>query len=144
MKDNRVLNTILDQQAAAYLKKPSNLGGGNLVLSSGTMDFKEMTQSAPQVIEILQFSALFGDPHSTTFSSEIRLARLYDNERGKVTYLKGGALSGSFFENFKKVRFSKDSTRHSIFETIPNTGRSYGKGYFGPKYALLNDVSVSS
>ena len=92
----------------------------------------------PRVIEILQFSALFSDANSGTFSSEIRLAKLYDNERGTVVYLKGGSLSGSIHENFRDLRLSSQRVRKAAF----SSDEPSGQGYYGPDYALLNDVSI--
>jgi hypothetical protein len=90
------------------------------------------------VIEILQFSGLFADPNSGTFSSEIRLAKLYDNEKNQITYLKGGSLSGSINENFKKVKFSKNRVKKAHF----SSNSPVGQGYYGPEFALMNDVSI--
>jgi hypothetical protein len=86
----------------------------------------------------LQFSGLFADPNSGTYSSEIRLARLYDNESGKVTYIKGGSLSGSFAENLQNARFSKNRVKRAHF----SSNSSSGEGYYGPEFALLGDVSI--
>lgn len=137
---NQVIATASDKQYADYLAMPATTSRGNVVIDAGTLTHAELTRQAPMVIEILQFSALFADPNSGTFSSEIRLAKLYDNARGTVTYLKGGSLSGSIRENFKGARFTKNRVRHSHFES----GNSRGRGYFGPEFALLNDVSVVS
>ena len=107
--------------------------------ASGTAHARRAHEAgSAQVLEILQFSALFADPNSGTFSSEVRLARLYDNVSGAVTYLKGGSLSGSFTENFKAARFSSERVKQSHF----SSGSPVGQGYYGPEYVLLSDVSV--
>lgn len=138
VKDNKVAATSTDKRYSDYLNSPMTTVRGNVVVNPGKLSHNELTRQSSIVIEILQFSGLFADPHSGTFSSEIRLAKLYDNEKGRITYLKGGSLSGSFSENFKKVRFSKEQVKRSTF----SSNAPHGEGYFGPKFALLNDVSI--
>lgn len=135
---NKVVATSTDQQYAQYLKQTTTTSRGNVVLEPGSRSYEELTREAPQVIEILQFSALFCDPNSGTFSSEIRLARLYDNAKKTVSYIKGGSLSGSVTENFTRVLFSNRRVKRAAFSAQD----LHGEGYFGPEYALLNDVSI--
>lgn len=138
VEDNKVLATSADKQYADYLAIPVTTNRGNVVINAGKLSHQELTRHAPQVIEILQFSGLFADANSGTFSSEIRLAKLYDNVRGTVTYIKGGSLSGSFRDNFKGVKLSKDRVKRAHFDA----GSPRGRGYFGPEFALLSDVSI--
>jgi len=133
-----VISTATDQQYSDYLKHSATTSRGNIVIDPGTLTFEQLTAQAPKVIEILQFSGLFADPNSGTFSSEIRLARLYDNEKHTVVYLKGGSLSGSIAENFTNARFTNQQVKRAHFAS----GQMTGQGYFGPSHALLNDVSI--
>jgi predicted Zn-dependent protease len=135
---NRVLATATDKQYGDYLKLKPNTVRGNVVIEPGKLSHQELTQQAPFVIEILQFSGLFNDPNSGTFSSEIRLAKLYDNEKKKVTYIKGGSLSGAIQENFQGLKLSRNQVKRSHF----SSDGLYGQGYFGPEFALLSDVSI--
>lgn len=139
--NNLVTLTPTDQRYAQYLKLSPSTTRGTLVVNPGTLSHDELTRSAPQVLEILQFSALFMEPHSGTFSSEIRLARLYDREKGTVTSIKGGSLSGSFNENFRNARFSKTCVKRALFSSH-SAGENLGEGYFGPEFALLADISI--
>jgi len=136
VEKNKVVTTAIDPQHGQYLKKKSGTYRGNIVLDAGAIDHPQMIQAAPKVLEILQFSGLFIQETTGTFSSEIRLARLHDHTTGTVTTIKGGSLSGSIGENFKFARFSKNRVKRSEFD--------YGmaSGYYGPEYALLSDVSV--
>lgn len=133
---NKVVTTAIDPQHAQYLKKKAGTYKGNIVLEGGALDHAQMIQAAPKVLEILQFSGLFVQESTGTFSSEIRLARLHDHTTGTVTTIKGGSLSGSIGDNFKFARFSKNRVKRSEFD--------YGNatGYFGPEFALLSEVSV--
>lgn len=136
--DNRVLASLTDKQYADYLKVPAGTSRGTIVVEPGTLTYQELTRSQPKVIEILQFSGLFADPYSGTFSSEIRLARLYDNAKGTVTYLKGGSLSGSIRDNFKGAKLGKERVKRAHFES----NNMHGHSYYGPEYILLSDVSI--
>ncbi|MBS1962713.1 MAG: hypothetical protein JST04_10885 [Bdellovibrionales bacterium] len=136
VEKNKVVTTAIDAQHGQYLKKKAGTYRGNVVLGGGQMDHNQLVQAAPKVLEILQFSGLFIQETSGTFSSEIRLARLHDHTNGTVSIIKGGSLSGSISENFKNAKFSKNRVKRSEFD--------YGvaTGYYGPEFALLNDVSV--
>ena len=135
---NIVKATLTDKQYADYLGKPASSSRGNVVLAAGSVTHSSLCKSAPQVLEVLQFSGLFADPNSGTFSSEIRLAKLYDNEKKTVTYVKGGSLSGSITENFSAARFSNNLVKRAQF----SANSMIGHGYYGPEFALLNDVSI--
>ncbi|MGK5087303.1 metallopeptidase TldD-related protein [Bdellovibrionota bacterium FG-2] len=138
VENNRVVGTSADQQFGEYLGMKPTTVRGTVVLSPGSMTREKMTQSAPRVLEILQFSALVVDPNRGTFSSEIRLARLFDNETKTVKFLKGGSLSGSLRENMLEARFTQNCVKRANFSTLSNSG----SGYYGPEFGLLNDVSV--
>ena len=138
VSNNQVLNTATDQQYGDYLGTQPNTVRGSLVVSPGGLSHEQLTQASPIVIEILQFSGLFADPNSGTFSSEIRLARLYNNQEKTVIYLKGGSLSGSLRENFRRLKLSSATVHRAHFSSDQQTGQ----GYFGPKYALLSEVSI--
>lgn len=138
VEENQVIATATDKQYGDYLSMRPTTSRGNILIDAGKMSHQELTYQAPVVIEILQFSGLFTDPNSGTFSSEIRLAKLYDNATGKVSYIKGGSLSGSIIENFKGLRLSKTRVNRAHF----SSESSHGQGYYGPEYALLTDVSI--
>ena len=138
IENNRVILTPTDKQFSDYLGTPTTTSRGNFVVEGGKLTHQELTRAAPRVVEILQFSGLFMDSNSGTFSSEIRLAKLYDNVKGTVSYVKGGSLSGSIKENFKGAMLCKTQVKRAHF----SSGSSVGEGYFGPEYALLSDVSI--
>lgn len=133
---NRVISTATDKQYGDYLNKKATTYRGNIVVDGGTLSYSELLKQSPQVLEILQFSGLFVNANTSTFSSEIRLAKLHDNKNGTVKMIKGGSLSGSIPENFKFLKLSREKTKKARFD--------YGtaSGYFGPEFALISDVSV--
>jgi hypothetical protein len=103
-----------------------------------TRSYNDLVRAEGKVLEIVQFSGLFCSSMSLTFSSEIRLAKLHDVASGTFTWVKGGNLSGNFSENFGRVQWS---TEVGSSQSVDD---DHSSGYFGPKFALLNGVSVSS
>ncbi len=145
VRDNRIVGTLADKRHADYLEIPATASHGDVVVGGGRASVEELRRAAPQVLEVLQFSALFSDANSGTFSSEIRLALLHDNATGTVTTIKGGGLSGSFDLNFRGVRFSRELAKRVEFPAGVSDGvPAGGHGYLGPSHALLTDVSVVS
>lgn len=144
VKDNRVLCNVADKQYADYLDIPSTTTCGTIVVEPGRLSYEELIRSQSRVLEILQFSGLFTDSSSGTFSSEIRLARLHDRDSGQTTYIKGGSLSGSIFSNFTQAYFSSNRVKKEDFTEASYLQMDMGQSYYGPEYALLNDVSIAS
>jgi predicted Zn-dependent protease len=134
--------SMISKQYADYLGRPPTTTRGNFVVPAGSRSHGELMAMQPRVLEILQFSALFGDGNTGTFSSEIKLARLHEN--GKTRAIKGGSVSINLFENFRQVYFSKETVRRAHFEPAPHFGLGGGREYLGPKYALIGGVPVSS
>jgi predicted Zn-dependent protease len=139
VESNRVRKHCVDQQYGQYLGEAPTVTRGTLFVEAGLGSTKELLATEPLVLQILQFSGLFVDENSGTFSSEIRLALLHDKKNGRVIPIKGGSVSGSMSENFKKLRLSSERVHHVHFET----GVASGTGYFGPAWALLSEVSVT-
>ncbi len=139
LENNKVLNTLFDVKISQYLKRPQTTSSGNLKLEAEGLPADELRMKRGKVLEILQFSGLFVDPMSLTFSSEIRLAKLFDQSSGKVSYVKGGNLSGNIRENMSRVLWSKETQSYGRQQDV-----NHVEAYSGPAYALLNDVSVSS
>ncbi|MCM0606410.1 MAG: hypothetical protein KA715_10000 [Xanthomonadaceae bacterium] len=142
IEKNKVKTWSTDNQYAQYLKTVPTSVRGSVVVSPGSTTKADMLKKYPKVLEILQFSALFTQPTTGTFSSEIRLGLLYEN--GKPSkFVKGGSLSGSLFENFTNATFSKELVKHNEFESGFGFGTGGGRAYYGPAFMLLNDVSVA-
>ncbi len=138
VKNNQVVETSLDHQHASHLGRYATTSNGTWVIETGSKSRDELIASQDQVLEILQFSGLFVDLNTATFSSEIRLATLHDRKTGKKRTIKGGSMSGSLFENFKEAYLSNQAVKKMFVD--------YGSahGYYGPDYALISQVSVAS
>ena len=82
---------------------------------------------------------MFSSPRDLSFSSEVRLARLWEPGQ-PPRYVKGGNFSGQFKENCRNISFTTDE----IFRNLNEEALEYPRAYQGPAYAVLNDVVVSS
>jgi predicted Zn-dependent protease len=137
--DNKVQQQVLDTRLAHYLSKAPNGIYGNLVIPAGTASRTELLNYADEVIEILDFSSLLVNPSSLTWSSEIKLGRLYKNGQ-PVKTLKGGIVSGNVRDSLTGFKFSSETTSR-------NTAGGYfeaASGYQGPTFMLMwNGISIA-
>lgn len=139
VQENRIQFNPTSSQMSQYLGDEVTTVLGNLVIIPSKFESKELLiKSQDKVLEVLQFSGLFTNSMDLTYSSEIRLARLYDNRTGKVSYIKGGNLSGHFPTNFSSVLWGGDAVVENWFD------EGGGHTYFGPEVALIGNVSVTS
>lgn len=139
VKNNQIQENLVSSKFSQLLDTPITTSEGNIVINAEGMDIKELMNSEDEVLEILQFSGLFTNPLTMTFSSEIRLAKLHNNKTGEAKYIKGGSISGSIMDNFKSVRWSNNQKRMNILDFTTDA-----LGYHGPDFALLSDVVVTS
>ncbi len=130
--NNQVLTQLIDARMAHYLGKAVNGISGNLVVNSGSLSKAELLSSAKEVIEILDFSSLLVNAATLTWSSEIKLGRLYRQGQFVAT-LKGGIVSGN-------VRASLGGFKFSAQRVKRNTVGGYfeaASGYDGPEHMLI-------
>lgn len=139
-RGNVILQNPTSSQMSQYLDQPETTILGSVVVTPESVEsYEDLKQAKPQVLEILQFSGLFTNEMDLTFSSEIRLARLYDRQTGKSKFIKGGNLSGHFPTNFRGVMWGGKV----VVENHEESGGG-GTSYVGPQMALVTEVSVSS
>jgi predicted Zn-dependent protease len=140
IEDNIVKQRFVSNRIGQYLGMPVNPVIGNIVIGSGSHSYKELIKSAPKVIEIKSFSSLLLNDDYLTYSSEIKLAKEYDNRSGRTRLLKGGVVSGNIAENFSSFFMSREKTRYNRIDD----GYSSAQGYIGPKYMIFNrGVTIS-
>lgn len=140
VEDGKVVSKEISLRMGQYLNRDVTGVGSTLEVNvDKALPLSDLKKSKDLVVEILQFSGLFTSWPDMTFSSEIRLAKVYDNKTGKEYYLKGGNLSGAFKENFKGVLWSEEETLANMYDTFVAESAAYK----GPKYALLSNVSIS-
>ena len=127
-----VKHQIVHHKIGQYLNKTANNIDGNIVLGLGSNSKKFLLDSVDECIEILAFSSLLIDSNTLTWSSEIKLGKLYRNGEF-VSMVKGGVVSGDFRENLCDFSFDdkeiKLNSIGSVFEP--------SKGYIGPNAMLI-------
>ena len=139
IEGNKVQENPVDRKFASYLGIQENTSQGTILVEpQQSEDIFRLRKLESGVLEILQFSGLFTNAMDLTFSSEIRLARYYDNDKGEVRYVKGGSVSGNFRENFQNVKWSS----RMVLESANDFHAAHS--YFGPSHALIGNVAITS
>lgn len=132
IKDDVVTNQIVHGRIGQYLGKEPNYIAGNMIVKPGSMSKEELLKVADECIEIVAFSSLLINPNTLTWSSEIKLGKLYKN--GKFDcILKGGVVSGDIRENLADFKFSKEEIKLNEV----SQGWQSAKGYVGPDFMLI-------
>jgi len=132
IENDTVLHQLVSNRIGQYLGKECNNITGNIVVPLGGKSKQELLQSVPECLDIISFSSLLIDPSTLTWSSEIKLAKLYHHGKQECI-IKGGVVSGDLRENFKNFNFSNKVTK------INEVGNSFSpaKGYVGPDAMLI-------
>ncbi len=134
--NNQVLANACSTQMSQYLGIPASTSAGCLDVEVPGKPVEALIHQQP-TLEILQFSGLFTSSVDLTFSSEIRLAKLWSPD-GSFVYLKGGSLSGSVNDHFKTVEFSEEQAVHNKYQ------KGGSLSYAGPAAALVHQVPVTA
>jgi predicted Zn-dependent protease len=131
VKDDIVATQIVHNRIGQYLNKDPNYIAGNMLVKLGTSSKEDLIKSSPDCLEILSFSSLLINPNTLTWSSEIKLGKLY--KHGKLDcMIKGGVVSGNIKENLTNFKFGNVEIR------INEVGGYQGsKGYVGPNCMLI-------
>jgi predicted Zn-dependent protease len=132
VKKDMVTAQIIHHRMGQYLDKAPNYIEGNMLVELGRQSSTELIHSVDECIEIIAFSSLLIAPNTLTWSSEIKLGKLYKNG-AFVCMIKGGVVSGNIRENLTNFSFSNEEVK------INETGGGYGhaKGYVGPQHMLI-------
>ncbi len=91
-----------------------------------------LINSTDECLEIISFSSLLINPNTLTWSSEIKLGKLFKD--GKFNcMIKGGVVSGDIKENLSNFKLSNIECK------INEVGGGYhpNMGYVGPNYMLI-------
>ena len=132
IKDDIVQTQMVGNRIGQYLGVKPNYIAGNMLVNRGDKTKTELIDSVDECIEIIAFSSLLINPNTLTWSSEIKLGKLFQN--GKlVSMLKGGVVSGSIKENLSNFRFSNDEVK--VNEVAG--GFHAACGYVGPGHMLI-------
>lgn len=132
IEDGVVRRQLVSTRFGHYLGRPANGICGNLVVPAGTRSREELLASAPEVLEIITFSSLLVNPQTLSWSSEIKLGRLYRDGR-PVALVKGGVVSGNLRDNLRDCTFSRDLVTRNFLARAWYPAR----GYRGPGHLLI-------
>ncbi len=127
-----VKHQIIGNRMGQYLKKEPNGIAGNHLVPAGNYTKSELIAMEPECIEILSFSSLLINPRTLTWSSEIKLGRLYRDGKA-VALLKGGVASGDIREHLLSMRFSSNI----VTRNAPADSWHSAVGYKGPDAMLI-------
>ncbi|MDD4975129.1 MAG: metallopeptidase TldD-related protein [Bacteriovorax sp.] len=131
VKDDIVATQIVHNRIGQYLHKAPNYIDGNMLVNPGMSTKEELLKSIPECLEVLSFSSLLINPNTLTWSSEIKLGKLYKNGTFDCM-IKGGVVSGDIKENLTDFKFGNSEIR------INEVGGYQGaKGYVGPNCMLI-------
>lgn len=109
---------------AQYLSTPVHGLYQNMVVNTGTMNSNELSNET--YLEVVSFSDFDVDLVTGDFGSEIRLAYLYNKNKGERQIVSGGSVSGNINDMLSSMRFSNESVQLNY--------------YLGPKFVLLDHV----
>jgi len=132
IEDDVVQSQIVHHKMGQYLNKAVNNIDGNMVVELGGLSKADLLSSVAECIEILSFSSLLINSNTLTWSSEIKLGKLY--RQGEcVAMIKGGVVSGDLRENLCDFSFGNEEVKlNSIGSVFDPT-----KGYIGPNAMLI-------
>jgi predicted Zn-dependent protease len=134
ISNDNVTTQLISSRIGQYLNKKPNYIDGNVIVNLGTSSKDEILKSlgSNECIEVLTFSSLLINSNTLTWSSEIKLGKLWKD--GKVvSMIKGGVVSGDIKENLTNFKFSNETTKKN------NTGGGFypPSGYVGPSHMLI-------
>ena len=134
ISDDKVTSQLINSRMGQYLGKVPNYIDGNIIVDLGKSSKEEILNSlgSKECIEVLTFSSLLINSNTLTWSSEIKLGKLWRD--GKVSaMIKGGVVSGDIKENLASFKFSNEIIKKN------STGGGFNppSGYIGPNHMLI-------
>jgi predicted Zn-dependent protease len=116
-----------EQRYADYLHIPPTGSFANLEIPAGCHAFHDLLHTDGPVYHLVAFAWLNPDDLTGDFVAEIKLG--YRIERGQITPIKGGSLSGNLFDALAEARFSRET--------------QFTGGYLGPQALRLEHLTIS-
>jgi PmbA protein len=112
IKENLFRTPMNSKRYADYLGEEATGDFANVEVACGTYPLDDLLTDGP-VFLILRFSHFEPHPVSGAFSGEIRTG--YFLRKGEKIPIKGGSVSGSMVEAFRRARFSREETRRKAY-----------------------------
>ncbi|OFZ51358.1 MAG: hypothetical protein A2381_17740 [Bdellovibrionales bacterium RIFOXYB1_FULL_37_110] len=123
---------MITHRMGQYLGKPHNCIVGNMIVPLGRYAKEELLKAQAECLEIVSFTSLMVNPSSLSWSSEIKLGKLYHYGKLK-SIIKGGIVSGDLGENLCHFQFSNNERKFNK----PADDFSTPRGYSGPDAMLI-------
>jgi len=129
IENGRLRRYWADTRYATYLGVEPTGNFGNITVTRGATPLTALrhAENGP-VYEIVLFSFFNPDPVTGDFAGEIRLGYRHDPD-GRVTPIKGGALTGNVFAALADARFSSDAYTDGV--------------YYGPAAIRFGDLTIA-
>jgi predicted Zn-dependent protease len=127
VKDNVFVRPWASKQSADYLKTAATGAFANMEIPAGKTPLADLRSDGDRVLLVRSFSWLTPDGARGNFGSEIRVGYLY--EKGKVTPVKGGTVSGSVFKALGTARYARDTV--------------FRGNYLGPEAIRFENLTVA-
>ncbi len=127
IEDGEIKARWAEQRYADYLHIPATGSFANLEISPGSHALHDLLRSNGPVYHLVAFAWLNPDDLTGDFVAEIKLG--YRIERGQITPIKGGSLSGNLFEALAEARFSRET--------------QFTGSYLGPEALRLEYLTIS-
>jgi predicted Zn-dependent protease len=127
IKDGILQTRWAGQRYADYLHLAPTGSFANLEIPPGRHTLHDLLHSDGPVYHLVAFSWLNPDDLTGDFVAEIKLG--YRIERGQITPIKGGSLSGNLFEALAEARFSRET--------------QFTGSYHGPEALRLEHLTIS-
>ena len=112
IKENIFKRRMNNKRYADYLQEEATGNFSNVEVGSGSRSSKDFLAEDP-CYYLLRFSAFEPNPITGAFSGEIRTG--YFLKGGQKIPVKGGSVSGTIQEAFKKAFFSKERIRREAY-----------------------------
>ncbi|MEW6188201.1 MAG: metallopeptidase TldD-related protein, partial [Thermodesulfobacteriota bacterium] len=124
--ENIFQNPMNSKRYADYLNEKATGDFSNLEVASGSTLSSDLLTGAP-CFHLLRFSHFEPNPVTGAFSAEIRTGYYLMN--GRKMPIKGGSVSGTMQQAFKKAFFSRERTRR--------------EAYSGPRAVRIEPLTIS-
>jgi len=122
IRNDVVTNLWGSNAKSQYLGKAPNGTFRNIIVAGGSLTEDDLDDE--NYLEVVSLSGFEIDSVTGDFGSEIRLGYLH--QKGKVTIVTGGSVSGNVNDSISTVLFSKETEQDN--------------NYLGPKKVLLDKV----
>lgn len=125
IKDGVFAARTASKRYADYLGIPATGDFANVEVTPGAMSKDDLLKGGP-LLHLFRFSTFEPNGVTGSFSGEIRNGYLIEN--GRMTAIKGGAVTGTMQDAFRRAYFSRETVRR--------------ESYSGPAYVKLRGLDI--